>query len=1078
IFALLILLTEPPNLLGSDPIIKDAQPVTAKAAAYYTEPSVSPDGSEIAFVSASDIWTVPAAGGEARLLVSNAAVESRPIYSPDGRRLAFVSTRTGNGDIYVLTFETGESRRLTFDDGYDLLNGWSGDGRWIYFSSTSGDIGTMHDILRVSAEGGTPMPVSADRYTSEYFAAPSPDGRTLAFTARGIAPSQWWRKGHSHLDESEIWLMREGAPGNYKQLTKGAKELWPMWGADGHSIFYVSDRSGAQNVWKCSLDGQARQVTQFKDGRVLWPTISYDGRVIVFERDFGIWKLDTGSGRASRIPVSTRGAFATPSREHFTYSSQIQEMKLSPDGRKVAFVIRGEIFAASKDGGNAARVTRSVASESQINWSPDSNSITYVSDRGEASRIYLYDFRTKTETQLTQGSDEYSPSFSPDGKLIAFARKASELRVLDLDSKQERLLATASLGRPPFMSERWLTWSPDGKWVAFLAVSNKLFKNAYVVPTEGGQSLPVSFLANNGSRTLSWSPDGSFLIFVTGQRVEDGQLARVDLKPRAPKFPEDQFQDLFKDNPKKPASPDRQEQQNPKAGSEAQGPQKEGASKQVEVIFDGVRQRLALLPVGLDVGFQTVSPDGKWALVTASAAGQQNLYLYPLNTSPNEPAAARQVTSTTGYKEHAQFSPDGKEVYYLENGRINIATLESRQSRPLPITAEIDVDFNREKVQIFNQAWSHLRDGFFDKNFNGVNWESVRAAYAPYIAGAQTRDELRRLILLMLGELNASHMGLTPPQGASYSVGKLGLKFDRVEYENKGALRVEGVIPLGPSALASGIKSGNYLLAIDGQPVNSGTNIDELLGYTINRRVLLTVADSADGANRREVAVQPSSLPAEKSLRYAEWVEHNRAYVAELSGGRLGYVHMFDMSSESLAKLSVDLDAENQSREGVVIDLRNNTGGFVNVHALDIFARRGYLTMTTRGLPPGPARAVLGQRALELPTILVVNQHSLSDAEEFAEGYRALGLGKIVGEPTGGWVIYTPVIQLVDGSTLRVPNTSITANDGTALEMNPRPVDVQVVRPVGESYSDDDAQLNTAVRQLLRQIGDRENPDR
>ncbi|HKG23346.1 MAG TPA: S41 family peptidase, partial [Blastocatellia bacterium] len=495
-------------------------------------------------------------------------------------------------------------------------------------------------------------------------------------------------------------------------------------------------------------------------------------------------------------------------------------------------------------------------------------------------------------------------------------------------------------------------------------------------------------------------------------------------------------------------------------------------------IFDGVRQRLALLPVGLDVGFQTVSPDGKWTLVTASAAGQQNLYLYPLNTSPNEPAAARQVTSTTGYKEHAQFSPDGKEVYYLENGRINIATLESRQSRPLPITAEIDVDFNREKVQIFNQAWSHLRDGFFDKNFNGVNWESVRAAYAPYIAGAQTRDELRRLILLMLGELNASHMGLTPPQGASYSVGKLGLKFDRVEYENKGALRVEGVIPLGPSALASGIKSGNYLLAIDGQPVNSGTNVDELLGYTINRRVLLTVADSADGANRREVAVQPSSLPAEKSLRYAEWVEDNRAYVAELSGGRLGYVHMFDMSSESLAKLSVDLDAENQSREGVVIDLRNNTGGFVNVHALDIFARRGYLTMTTRGLPPGPARAVLGQRALELPTILVVNQHSLSDAEEFAEGYRALGLGKIVGEPTGGWVIYTPVIQLVDGSTLRVPNTSITANDGTALEMNPRPVDVQVVRPVGESYSDDNAQLNTAVRQLLRQIGDRENPDR
>ena len=217
---------------------------------YFTEPSISPDRAEIAFVSGGDIWTVPAGGGEARLLVSHPANESRPIYSPDGRKLAFVSTRTGGGDIYVLTFATGDLTRLTFDDGVEQLDGWSRDGRWIYFSSTSRDIAGMNDVFRVSADGGTPMEVTADRYTNEYFSAASPDGRTMAFTARATASGQWWRNGHSHLDEAEVWIVREGTPPQYEAVTTGgAKEMWPMWAADGKSLFYVSDRSGAQNVW-------------------------------------------------------------------------------------------------------------------------------------------------------------------------------------------------------------------------------------------------------------------------------------------------------------------------------------------------------------------------------------------------------------------------------------------------------------------------------------------------------------------------------------------------------------------------------------------------------------------------------------------------------------------------------------------------------------------------------------------------------------------------------------------------------------------------------------------------------------
>ena len=228
--------------------LKATQPAPA-ALPSYADPGISPDGREIAFVSAGDIWTVPGGGGEARLLVAHRAAESRPLYAPDGRRLAFVSTRTGGGDIYILDFSSGAMRRLTFDDGLEQLDGWSRDGQWIYFSSTSRDVAGMNDIFRVRATGGTPMAVTGDRYVNEFAGAISPDGRTLAFSARGNSSGQWWRRGHSHLDMSELWTLAidgDGTPGPYTQLTeRNGKSSWPMWSADGRTLYFMSDRDGA-----------------------------------------------------------------------------------------------------------------------------------------------------------------------------------------------------------------------------------------------------------------------------------------------------------------------------------------------------------------------------------------------------------------------------------------------------------------------------------------------------------------------------------------------------------------------------------------------------------------------------------------------------------------------------------------------------------------------------------------------------------------------------------------------------------------------------------------------------------------
>jgi len=1060
-----------------------------KATPYLTEPSLSPDRREIAFVSGGDVWTVAAEGGTAQLLVSHPANESRPLFSPDGKRLAFVSNRTGGGDIYIFNLETSDLQRLTFDDALDGLDSWSRDGNWIYYSSTSKDIAGMNDIFRVSAGGGTPMQVSADRYTNEFWSSPLADGSIL-FSARGIANGQWWRKGKSHIDETEIW-MKSGE--RYEQMsTRGAKQLWVSTTADGSKMFYVSDRSGAQNVWSQTRGGQPKQLTNFTDGRVLWANLSHDGKEIVFERNFRIWKMNAdGGAKEVEIPITLRGTAANPLTERVNLSTQIRELALSPDGKKVAVVSRGEVFAASaKDGGEAVRITTSVAPESFVSWSPDSRKLVYASERDGAMAIYQYDFASESETQITKSaSSDALPIYSPDGKYIAFVRNARAIFIYDVEKKQERELCKFYADAPPLLSDESVVWSPDSRWIGFLtyAPENRSFTNASVVSINGGAARPVSFLANSNGGSISWSPDGSYILFDTSQRTETGSLARVDLKLRAPKFREDQFRDLFKqENPKDKQPPAPTTSPTPTTSPSptiSPSPQtsptppitspsdlvmvKKDDSKQTEIVFDDIRKRLSFVRTGVDVGSQAISPDGKTLLVLASAEDQFNLYTINLDELATD-ASARQITSTANFKSNAQFSPDSKEVYYIENNRVNVVSLDKREVRPLNLTLEMNVNFAEEKMEIFKQGWRYMRDNFYDEKFHGADWNAVYATYEPLIAGARTGDELRRLMNLMVGELNASHLGVSGASGFTPTpIGKLGLRFDRNEYETNGRLKITEIITLSPAAIAQNINVGDYLLSVDGVKIDGKTNLDELLENKVNKRVMLNVSASADGSNKRETILKPISTGAEKNLLYRQWVEANRAYVGRISGGKIGYVHLPDMSSNSLSQLYVDLDAENQAKDGVVVDIRNNNGGFINVYVIDVLSRRGYLTMKERGLWNVPARSALGQRSLERPTVLVTNQHSLSDAEDLTEGYRALKLGKVVGEPTAGWIIYTWNANLFDGTTFRLPRQLVLGSDGKNMELNPRQVDVPVTRPIGETLTGKDSQLDRAVRELL-----------
>lgn len=1049
------------------------------------EPSLSPDGQTIAFASGGDIWTVPAAGGVARLLVTDPATESRPLWSPDGTRLAFVSTRSGVANLYILTLATGAVTRLTWGDIGETLDGWSRDSQWIYFTSGVNDVQRLGDIFRVRAAGGVPLEVSAERYLNEFQAAPSPDGQAIALMARGISNSQWWRHGSSHIDQTELWLKPIAAGAPYRQLLpSGARHAWPMWRPDGGALWYMSDEDGNENLWRLTLGGKPEQVTRFRDGRVLWPTIGYDGRTIVFERGFAIWSLDTASGKVRQVPITLQGAPAAAGESRLSLSD-FDDLALSPDGKKIAVIAHGELFATTaKDGGPAQRVTRTAGLERDPMWSPDSRQLLYASERGLAANIYAWDFATATERPLTTGAGRSTvPVWSPDGKMVAYVRGGHELHVITLaDNGTVAKDATIWSGALDGFEDGAPVWSPDSRWIVFVVTDRKAFGNLHVIPAAGGEARPISFLANGqtGGRIV-WSPDGRFIITDTGQRSEDAKLLRIDLLPNTPKYREDAFRELFKPTttpdtpspaPEAPGADDAAPPATPAAAAPAPPAAAAKPAKKpapVKIVFEGIRERASFIPVGLDSGEPSISPDGKTLLFQARAAGVINYYTWNLDELAREPPVAVQLTSSRKGKSSAVFTPDSKSVFYLDGGAIYSTPVESPKPKALAVSADMEVDFDTEKMVVFDQAWGVLDRGFYDPKFHGKDWNALRAAWLPYIAGARTGDELRRDINLMIGELDASHSGIRgpdagPPPGR---IGDLGLRYDREAYEAGKGLVIREVIALGPAAIEGTIKPGETLVAVNGEKLTPGVSLDRLLRGQAGKRVVLTIGAAGAPAKTREAVVRPVSPAVASGLLYRQWVNDRRALVERVSGGRLGYVHIPDMGDASLAQLYIDLDAQNQGREGVVIDIRNNNGGYINGYALDVFTRRNYLLMTARDRFPVPARQNLGQRALGLPTVLVTNESSLSDAEDFTEGYRSLGLGKVVGKPTAGWIIFTGGRDLIDGSSVRLPFIRIDDLRGQNMELNPRPVDLDIDRPLGETAAGKDAQLEAAVKVLL-----------
>ncbi len=1074
---------------------------------YLRQPSLSPDGSKIAFCYAGDVWIVPTGGGEASRITSHASNDSDPIFSPDGTQLAFASQRTGGGNIYTISLQSNHPpKRLTYHDESIPPACWSPDGQWLYF--TSDYDGIRGASYKIHIDGGTPIQIAGDPRETHYNLAISPDGKTLAFNNNG---SQWWRHGQHPSGHSDIWIVGEAVGADdHRRLTQYlGKNLRPMWNADDTGLYYLSDRDGEENIWYMTREGDAavEQVTHFADGRVLRPSISADGQWIVFERDFQIWRLNLESRMSEPVKITLQTDEKLTPIQHHSYASGINEFELAPDGKKVAFIVHGEVFADLADkgdkvkkGGDSFKVTDTPFRESQVRWHPESDRVVYISDRTGHNEVFQYHFKKRVETQLTDSPEQkYTPKFSPDGKWLAYiqvplnpdiTRSDGEIWLMNTETEEKRSFITDQvfIGVP---QPTEFEWSPDSQWLAFIATDTHFFSNLYVQHIEADAPKQLTFLSNISTDDILWAPNGKFIIFNTGQYRAESQIARVDLKPIQPVFKEEDFDRLFREEkPDKPQPPEAESSEKAETDSGAESSEdseneQDGESQQakkpekkiepVEIEFEGIKYRLRFLTdFKLNASAESIRPNSKTLIFRAAMTGQPNLWSLSLEEDKRG-ELPKQLTGTASGKGNVHFIPNGKRFYYTDGGRIHAVGLgedgaKEGDAKALDTRAEVEVNFHLEKLQAFDEAWGLIRDGFYDPQFHGCDWEQIRQIFRPMIEGVQTQAEFRELLNLMVGELNASHLGAggrTDNAPDSF----LGVDFDRESLERDGHFKISAIIPESPLTLPEEPgQVGEYIVAVDEVALDRGVNLPEQLQRKQGRRVTVKLNDKPELEGARELTVQPIDSGQHRNLRYKEWVRWNEAYVHEKSRRRLGYVHIREMSYQAYLQFIADLDTETHDREGVVLDVRFNPGGHIAPFILDVLHRRAYTQSNYRGLISTTDTNLAGNRILEQPVILITNEHSGSNAEMFSEGFRKLGLGKVVGMPTAGAVIWTWGWALLDGTVFRLPRLRVSTLEGENTEGTARPVDLQVDRPLGEAAQGIDSQLDVAVEQLLAQI--------
>ena len=1123
-------------------------------------PAISADGQTVYFTCWGDVWSAPRDGSApATRLTDNVAYDGRPIPSPDGKSLLFVSDRFGNYDLFAMPSAGGEAQRLTWDSTTDYPYDWSSDGSSVLEYAVRQDL-WGNCLYEVPVNGGAPRRITGPDQQDEVFGSYLGGGGAVVF-ARGAG--DWVRKHYRGSATYELWTF-DPQGNTYKQLTKNdCNDLWPQSSPDGRTLYFVSDRDGTYNLWRMDpRSGECVQVTHFEGDGVRWPRLSADGDEIIFEVFGELYVLPLNRPRPEKVRIT----FADDPKHEMAVSADmgnnISEYALSLNGRYFAVIVMGDLYILKnpesyppdkkpdQDLSRTVAVVQSPGREMQPAWSPDSLKLTYISDREGQFDVYVYDMVTKQETRVTESaSDEWWPTFSPaamhdaDQQYLLYYSGNRRLALNDLKTNKEETLAEGQLRDGPWALG--YEWSPDGKWVAFVEDTPDYAAEVYLINIEQRKRIDVSFTPDWDTGPL-WSKDGKWLAF-THYGPEGGDAMLLELSPKVETydtellFPEDKPKEEKKEptkeekpgeaKPEKVAAKDevkggegekKAAAEEKKEGEEAKPEEKKEEEKpklpEVKIDLKRIELRAEVAsPMAGTAEAVLFDPQSKYLLFTTDHSGKPELWAVTLEK--RELSRLQEVEGQVS----PQLAPDSSRLYFLSNGALGYATLTGTQvtgGGGVGVTSAVQSDTYRNWEQMLHEGWRHLRDGFYDQNMQGVDWNDVLARYLPRVREAATPEDFAGLMREMLGELGASHLGFSSKQNSreapADTTADLGVYYD--ESFGGPGWKVAKVITDGPADQpASRMYAGDVILKLNGADIDAAVERGEVLRNLAGQVVTLGVrydgprpavpdggagaaaqtpdktpaaGDSAGGtadaaaqapagaapatgtdqappAGERTVTIKPAPADAMRQLRYEQWVEDNRAFVYERGHERIGYQHIQQMNGESLDKFRRELFSESRGKEALIVDVRFNGGGHIHEDLMDLLDRRPFGYSALRGAP----RTLQPELLWKGPIVVLINPSSYSDAEIFPHVMQELGLGVLLGEPTGGNVIGTFDFQLLDGSGFRLPGAGWWLLSGKDMEGNGAVPDVLVPLDPAAARSGRDNQLEEAVKLLMGKLG-------